>query len=273
MKNRNIKLYSLLSLILVIGLVEKGYGQVSPPPDGIIFQAVATDPEGNPAANRTIDVKSSILQSTATGSVVYSESFQVTASATGVFTIVIGKGIKLSGPASIGSIDWSAGPYFLNLKAAVEPTVPAAGWLAANEYVDMGTSQFWSVPFALYAGNVAGMSLKLNIADTTGMLANYKSSIIALNSSTAALVADSVYQATQIAARVKYTDTAAMLTNYRTALNSGQAAKVNYSDTAAMLTNYRIGFNSVQAAKVNYSDTAAMLLNYRAGLNLSLIHI
>ena len=86
------------------------------PPDGVIFQAVATDPQGNPAAGRTIYIKDAILHVTATGSVVYSETFQVTASSTGVFTIVIGKGQRTSGPSSISSIDWASGPYFLNLK-------------------------------------------------------------------------------------------------------------------------------------------------------------
>jgi hypothetical protein len=95
------------------------------------------------------------------------------ASSTGVFTIVIGKGQKLSGPSSINSLDWSAGPYFLNLKAAVAPSVPLTNWNADQQYVDMGTSQFWSVPFALYASKVAGFDLKLNIADTTNMLKPY----------------------------------------------------------------------------------------------------
>ena len=222
----NIKLYNLLLLILILSLAEKGYSQSTPPPDGIIFQAVATDPEGNPAANRIIDVKSSIIQTSATGSVVYSESFQVTASAIGVFTIVIGKGNRLSGPNSISSLDWSEGPYFLNLKVAIEPSVPEAGWIAANQYVDMGTSQFWSVPFALYAGNVAGMSLKLNIADTTGMLANYKSSI-------AALIDDTVYQAAQLGSKVRYNDTANILSGY-----VRKGLTVQYSDTANMLSHY-----------------------------------
>ena len=142
-------------------------------PDGVIFQAVATDPQGNPAANRTIYIKDAILQTTATGTVVYSETFQVTASSTGVFTIVIGKGQRLSGPTSIASLDWSAGPYFLNLKAAVAPSLPLANWNADQQYVDMGTSQFWTVPFALYASKVAGFDLKLNIADTANMLKPY----------------------------------------------------------------------------------------------------
>ena len=166
------KLY-LLAILLITSLITTKVIAQTTGPDGVIFQAVATDPQGNPAANRTIYIKDAILQTTATGTVVYSETFQVTASSTGVFTIVIGKGQRLTGPTSIASLDWSAGPYFLNLKAAVAPSVPLTNWNVDQQYVDMGTSQFWTVPFALFASKVAGFDLKLNIADTTNMLKPY----------------------------------------------------------------------------------------------------
>jgi hypothetical protein len=41
----------------------------------------------------------------------------------------------------------------------------------------MGTSQFWSVPYTLYAGSVKGMDTKLNIADTAAMLKPYFNAI------------------------------------------------------------------------------------------------
>ena len=166
------KFYVLVVLLISSLITTKVIAQTGGP-DGIIFQAVATDPQGKPAANRTIYIKDAILQTTATGTVVYSETFQVTASSTGVFTIVIGKGQRLTGPASISSFDWSAGPYFLNLKAAVAPSLPLTNWNVDQQYVDMGTSQFWTVPFALYASKVAGFDLKLNIADTVNMLKSY----------------------------------------------------------------------------------------------------
>ncbi|MFN5423280.1 MAG: hypothetical protein ACK5AO_08440, partial [bacterium] len=139
-------------------------------PDGILFQAVATDAKGNPASNRKIYVKDAIIQGSANGQVVYSETFVVTANADGVFTIVIGKGQRLSGPTTINQLSMEQGPYYLNLKAAVSPSIPLSNWNPESQYVDMGTSQFWTVPFALYASNVAGFDLKMNIADTSAML-------------------------------------------------------------------------------------------------------
>ena len=167
------KLYLLAILSIILLCNDQLFAQTTAAPDGIIFQAVATDPQGNPASGRTIYIKDAILQSTVNGQTVYSETFKVTASNSGVFTIVIGKGQKISGPNSITNLDWTAGPYFLNIKAAVAPSLPLADWNADQQYIDMGTSQFWSVPFALYASNVAGFDLKLNIADTTNMLKQY----------------------------------------------------------------------------------------------------
>jgi hypothetical protein len=164
-------------LLVVLFTTATTYAQVSQAPDGIQFQALATDANGHPAAGRVIYVKDAIVAKTATGTIVYSETFKVTASSAGIFTIVLGKGTYASGVRSIANIDWANGPFFLNLKIAVEPSVPNASWNVNNEYVDLGTSQFWSTPYALYAGNVKGMDTKLNIADTAAMLKPYFTSI------------------------------------------------------------------------------------------------
>lgn len=164
-------------LLVVLFTTVHSYAQVSQAPDGIQFQALATDANGHPAAGRVIYVKNAIIAKTATGTIVYSETFKVTASSAGIFTIVLGKGTYAGGVSSIANIDWSNGPFFLNLKIAIEPTIPTASWNVNNEYVDMGTSQFWSVPYALYAGNVKGADTKLNIADTAAMLKPYFTAI------------------------------------------------------------------------------------------------
>ena len=279
----------LISLFLVL-LLSTTRSIAQTVPDGVIFQAVATDPQGNPASGRTIYIKATILQSTATGNEVYSESFKITASSAGVFTVVIGKGQNISGPASIASLDWSAGPYFLNIKSAVEPSIPLANWDVNQQYVDMGTSQFWSVPFALYASKVAGLDLKMNIADTTNMLKAYlrKSDTASISNrinlklntlDTSSML--SPYQ--RSAAAIKNSDTASMLSNYlrkgnvantdssvytsrartQKAVDSIGLIKINVSDTANMLSHYaNVNAIPVITGKVNSSDTASMLTNY-----------
>ncbi len=164
-------------LLVVLSTTATTYAQIGQSPEGIQFQALATDANGHPAAGRVIYVKDAIVAKTPTGTIVYSETFKVTASSAGIFTIVLGKGTYASGVSSIANIDWANGPFFLNLKIAVEPTVPTASWNVNNEYVDLGTSQFWSVPYALYAGNVKGADGKLNTSDTAAMLKPYFTSI------------------------------------------------------------------------------------------------
>jgi hypothetical protein len=164
-------------ILVVLFTTVQSYAQIGQSPEGIQFQALATDANGHPAAGRVIYVKDAIVAKTATGTIVYSETFKVTASSAGIFTIVLGKGTYASGVSSIANIDWANGPFFLNLKIAVEPTVPTASWNVNNEYVDLGTSQFWSVPYALYAGNVKGADGKLNTSDTAAMLKPYFTAI------------------------------------------------------------------------------------------------
>jgi len=210
------------------------HAQVSKVPDGILFQAIAKDASGNPAKGRTIFIKNAIIQSSITGAQVYVESHKVVASSDGVFTIIIGKGARSSGPASITSIDWSSGPYFLNIKAAIAPSVPLTNWNVDEHYIDMGTSQFWTVPFALFAAKVEGFDLKLNIADTAAMLAPYLK-----KSDTASL-------SNRILAKLNNTDTISLSNRINSKLNGSDTlslsdrinVKLSVADTAAMLSAY-----------------------------------
>jgi hypothetical protein len=138
------------------------------PASGIIFQAVARDQYSNPAKDRKIFVQSSIIQNTASGVKVLIEEHETNTDATGVFSISVGNGKRIGGTVtSLGLIDWGQGPYFLNLKIAITPMAPVTGWDYTKDLIDLGTSPFGSVPYALYAGNVFGLEKKLNISDST----------------------------------------------------------------------------------------------------------
>ena len=132
-------------------------------PDGILFQAVARDANGNAAVSRTVYAKVSIIKGSTTGASVYTESFQVTSTEEGIFTIVIGKGTRTSGATNLLAIDWSSGIFYMNLQLAVAPTLPDPNWTPTNEYVDLGTSQFWNVPYAFVAGRAAVSDSSLSI--------------------------------------------------------------------------------------------------------------
>ena len=54
--------------------------QTAKVPDGILFQAIAKDPSGNPAKGRTIYIKNAILQTSINGREVYLEAHKIVAS-------------------------------------------------------------------------------------------------------------------------------------------------------------------------------------------------
>jgi hypothetical protein len=116
-------------------------------PEKMSYQAVVRDANNTLVANQTVGMQISILQSSITGTVVYTETHSVDANSNGLVSLEIGTGSSTSGNFSL--IDWSAGPYFI--KTETDPT-------GGTSYTINGTSQLMSVPFALYAKS-SGSSL------------------------------------------------------------------------------------------------------------------
>ncbi len=85
-----------------------------------------------------------ILQGSATGNAVYSESHVTSSNANGLITVNIGGGSVLHG--SFEGIDWSDVPYFL--KTDIDPN-------GGNDYTITSVQQLLSVPYALYAKEAA----------------------------------------------------------------------------------------------------------------------
>ena len=193
--------------------------------NGIFFQAVARDNFSNPAMNRKIYVQSSIIQNTATGIKVLTEEFQTTTDATGVFSISVGQGLRIGGTVSnLTEIDWAKGPYFLSLKIAITPIAPTTTWDYKSEWIDLGTTSFGAVPYALYAGTAAGLNDKLNITDTSGMLALYvKANTIKILEAI-------------IGSKIASTDTAAMLAPYKKMVNEIIASNITSLTAEAINT-------------------------------------
>lgn len=112
-------------------------------PQSIKYQAVARDIDGVALKNTTIGVKASIKSNNIDGNVIYSEEFTVQSNKVGIFNLNIGMGQVLTGDFS--KIDWGEDKYYLNIGIDVD---------GGNNYIDMGTSQFLSVPYSLYTGSI-----------------------------------------------------------------------------------------------------------------------
>ena len=153
MKTVIIRKLLLLMLLFVAGKI------IAQPPPFIPLQNIATDAMGNPAKNRKIFIKDIIYQgSIINGKKVWEEAFELTTDNNGIYTYNVGLGTKAPNNPyvrTLDSLDWGHGPFFMNTKIAVSPTIPAAWWIAADNYVDLGTTQMASVPYALFAGNAS----------------------------------------------------------------------------------------------------------------------
>lgn len=112
-------------------------------PDGFIYQAEARDSHGTVIRNASLDVKITILAGSVDGIIVWEGTHEITTDKYGLFTLVIGKGTG-SG-YSFSAIDWAYNTHFLNVKV----TDRRGNW------VDMGTTQFLSVPYAMHAKTAA----------------------------------------------------------------------------------------------------------------------
>lgn len=110
-------------------------------PQAINYQAIARDKNGELMSNQTISIRITILSGSAIGAIVYTESHLVTTNQFGLFTLAIGRPTTVIG-GTFSSIAWGTGDKFLKVEL---------GDATGAGYIDMGTTQMMSVPYALYA--------------------------------------------------------------------------------------------------------------------------
>ncbi len=226
---------------------------------GINFQAVARDKEQNAANNRKIYVKCTIENGLTNPIEVYGENHNVTTNEFGIFNLVIGKGVRFMGAKDIFDIDWKKGNYFFHLKISITPIAPDLNWDYNKEWIDLGAVEFGVVPYAIQSlsSNSAGLdsavlSTKLNIGDTTKMLASYRQAI---------LLGDSSKYVTPYRFSLKTFDTSS--------LSNRINLKLAAADSTIYVTPYQLALKTIDTTsisnrinlKLNIADTALMLNN------------
>jgi hypothetical protein len=112
-------------------------------PQGISYQAIALNSAGSPVVSANVGLRLSVLDNSATGTSVYSETHTKTTNAQGLFNLVIGQGTIVSG--TFNTINWGTNSKFLKVE------MDAAG---GTNYVLVGTTQLLSAPYALYAEKI-----------------------------------------------------------------------------------------------------------------------
>jgi hypothetical protein len=164
--NQNMKkITSLLFLCLLVFTTTLSMAQA---PEGFSYQAIARNNAGALLANKSINVKATILSGASASNPVYTETHSVTTTAYGQFSIVIGQGTT---SGNFSTIAWNADPHHVKVELD-----NGAG------YVAMGTVQLQSVPYALHSKT----SDKAAVAESVTNLNVSTSDISDINSSGAA---------------------------------------------------------------------------------------
>jgi len=122
-----------MRLLLIVLITFTGYSQ-----NGINYKALIKDDNGNAIANQSVTLQLSILEN---ANAIYQESHDKMTGDNGFVILNIGEGTSSLGDFS--TIDWSSNPHFLKVEIDI-----------GDGLVDLGTSQFKTVPYALSSGNL-----------------------------------------------------------------------------------------------------------------------
>ncbi len=109
-------------------------------PQAINYQGIARNVSGTPIINQLLGLQLTIHSGSVIGPVVYQETHSPTTNQFGLYTVEIGTATPVTG--TFNTIAWSSGLYFLEIGMDIT---------GGTNYVAAGTTQFISVPYALYA--------------------------------------------------------------------------------------------------------------------------
>ena len=118
---------------------------LSQSPPGIPYQAIARTTTGEPYASGALQARFSLHEQNATGTVSYAETHSLQTDAFGLFSTTFGAGTPITGTFS--AINWGLTTKYLQVEINL-----------GNSWIDMGTQQLMSVPYAMFAGSASNIS-------------------------------------------------------------------------------------------------------------------
>ena len=124
-------------LFVLLFAVQSLFAQI---PQGFNYQATVRNQTGELLTNEYVGFKFHILQGSSDATPTYSELHYISTDDLGVVHLSIGSGNAEAG--AFNQIDWSLGNYHMGIEINT-----------GDGFIDMGTTQLMSVPFALYALN------------------------------------------------------------------------------------------------------------------------
>ena len=142
--------FTLLGTLLLVVSIFLPMQASAQAPEKMSYQAVIRNSSNALVVNHAVGMQISILQGSANGTAVYTETQTPTTNANGLVTIEIGSGVGFN------TINWANGPYFI--KTETDPT-------GGTTYTITGTSQLLSVPFALHAKTAESLTGTITESD------------------------------------------------------------------------------------------------------------
>jgi surface protein len=124
-------------LFVLLFAVQSLFAQI---PQGFNYQATVRNQTGELLTNEYVGIRFHIVQGTEQNNPVYSELHYESTDDLGSLHLMIGQGTVEAG--AFNQIDWSLGDYHMGIEINT-----------GSGFIDMGTTQLMSVPFALYALN------------------------------------------------------------------------------------------------------------------------
>jgi hypothetical protein len=151
------------TLLIILFISTKFIAQT----DGINYKALIKDGTGNTLVNSSVNVQFDILE-TVSQTLVYSETHTTTTDANGLVFLNIGQGTTSD---VFNEIEWRDDEHYLNVKVDT-----------GSGYVDMGTTKFMAVPYALHADKAHHANLSAQSTVSNQLILKYgTSSEFALN--------------------------------------------------------------------------------------------
>ena len=145
----------LKQFFFFLGLMIVTFNLCAQAPEAFSYQGVALDAKGVPVVSKQISLRITILQGSSSGTEVMQETHSPTTDKYGQFSVAIGQGTAVSGTMS--SIQWGSSSHYIKAEIDVD---------GGSSYVNVGTSQLLSVPYALNARS--GLLLSDSIGNVKG---------------------------------------------------------------------------------------------------------
>ncbi|MDZ7777932.1 MAG: hypothetical protein U5L09_21110 [Bacteroidales bacterium] len=223
-----------LLLILSIGFLSAGIFAQSP--ESLNYQAVARTGGGEILQDQSVTVVMGIYSGSGGNTLVYEETHNVSTNEHGLFTLKIGNGTTSEG--NFSDIAWGEDTHYLQVQLDI-----------GEGMVNLGKTQFVSVPYALHAKTVAN-----TLWETEGSNAFYDAGNVGIGTDNPAYPLH--LHTSSGPSQMRISDDAS-------GLNSGMRIGLNGSGTASVMNDYAGGglaFGTAGTTKMVLNDDGQLSL-------------